>query len=97
MHFVEQNRDRKWKIPRTVLEARTWYFSSFGARGRKKGHFLYHLFCSKETFLTFLFYLNVWCIECTFRYTYFYKSKNITSSTFLLVFERSEDLSLSLI
>ena len=35
MHFVEQNRDRKWKIPRTVLEARTWYFSSYKNRELK--------------------------------------------------------------
>ena len=34
---------------------------------RKRGHFLYCLFCQKKIFLTFVFYLNVYCIEYTFR------------------------------
>ena len=34
---------------------------------KKKGHFLYHLFCPPEFFLTFVFYLNLQCIEYTFR------------------------------
>ena len=33
----------------------------------KRGHFLYHLFCQKEFFLTFVFYLNVQSVEYTFR------------------------------
>ena len=34
---------------------------------KKKGYFLYRLFCPKEILLTFVFYLNVECIEYTFR------------------------------
>ena len=33
----------------------------------KRGHFLYRLFCSKGILSRFLFYLNVYCIEYTFR------------------------------
>ena len=59
---------------------------------QESGHFLYRLFCPKKTFLTFVFYLNVQCIEYTFRiYTHLY-IKNITSCTFLLVFKIVENL-----
>ena len=69
----------KWKIPHTVLERQTLCFSSYKnrklkvklwwvvARERKTRAFLYHLFCPKKILLTFVFYLNVRCIECTFR------------------------------
>ena len=33
----------------------------------KRGHFLYRSFCSKKIFLTFVSYLNIWCIEYSFR------------------------------
>ena len=33
----------------------------------KRGHFLYYLFCPKDIFLIFVFYLNVQCIEYFFR------------------------------
>ena len=52
--------------------------------------FLNHLLCSKEFFLTFVVYLNVWCISVLntlSEYTYLHISKNITSYTFLLVFK----------
>ena len=32
---------------------------------QKRVHFQYHLFCLKETFLTFVFYLNVYWIKHT--------------------------------
>ena len=46
------------------LKAKLWWV---GARERKRGHFLYRLFCLKEDFLRFVFYHNVKCIEYTFR------------------------------
>ena len=64
-------RKRKWKISHTVLERRTFCFSSYKNRKlivklwelalakEKRGHFLYRLFCLKEIFLRFLFYLDV--------------------------------------
>ena len=36
---------------------------SQSTRQKKKRDFLYRLFCPKETFLTFVFYLNVQCIN----------------------------------
>ena len=33
----------------------------------QRGYFLYRLFCLKEIFLTFAFYLNVYCIEYSLR------------------------------
>ena len=41
INFNKTKRNRKWKIPRTVLERQTLC-----------------LFCTKESFLTFVFYLN---------------------------------------
>ena len=38
-----------------------------GLAKEESGHFLYRLFCAKETFSKFVFYLNVQCIENTFR------------------------------
>ena len=38
---------------------------------KEKGeHFLYRLFCPKEIFLTFVFYLSIKCIE--YKYFTFY-------------------------
>ena len=51
------------------------------------GHVLYRLFCPKEIFLTFVFYLNVQCIEYIFRRYVLLHIKKKTSYTFLLVFE----------
>ena len=46
------------------------------------------LYCLKEFFSTFAFYLNVQYVNTLAEYTYFYISKrNITSYTFLLVFK----------
>ena len=61
---------------------------SGSSRKKKRRHFLYRFFCPKEYFLTLAFYLNVWCIEYTFRKS----EKNITSYTFLLNFEIVESL-----
>ena len=78
-NFNKNDWNRKWKIPHTVLERRTLCFSSYknpkmklelwwvGARERIKRHFLYHLFCPKKIFLTFVFYLDLLCIKYTFR------------------------------
>ena len=72
-------RNRKWKIPHTVSERRTLCFSSYkncklkvkllcvGPRKRKKKVFLVLFILSEKVFLTFVFYINVYCIEHTFR------------------------------
>ena len=83
------------KIPDIVLERRILCFSSFqiksktmmscSLRNKKRKHFLYRLFCMNFFFLTFVFYVNVWCIEHTL--TIFYISKSIASYTFLLFFK----------
>ena len=60
--LTNTKRNPKWKIPHKVLEWQTLCFSSYknrklklklwwvGAHERKKGHFLYRLFCPKEFF-----------------------------------------------
>ena len=40
---------------------------SWSSRKKKRGIFVYCLFCPKEVFLTFVFYLNAQCIEHNFR------------------------------
>ena len=64
-----------------------------------RGHFLYRLFCPNEIFLTIVFYLNAYCIQCIMysEYTCFYISINITSYAFLLVFKIVENHQWSLI
>ena len=60
---------------------------------KKKSAFLYRLICTKEIFLTFVFYLNICVLLHTLsKYIYFYISKNITSYNFLLVFKIVESL-----
>ena len=84
----------KWKIPHTVLERQTLCFSSYKnrqlkvklwwvvARERKT-----RAFCPKKILLTFVFYLNVRCIECTLRIYILLQIKKHFSYTFLLVFK----------
>ena len=84
--LIKTKRNRKWKIPHTVLERRALCFNPcknrklivklwwVRARKRKKRAFLYRLF---------------WILS---EYTYFYISKNITSYTFLLVFKSVKSL-----
>ena len=59
---------------------------------RKKGDFLYRLFCPKKVFLAFAFISIHSLLNTLSEYTYFYISKNITSYTFLLVFKIVESL-----
>ena len=40
---------------------------SWSSRKRKRGLFLYRLFCPKAVFLRFVFHLNVQCVEHNFR------------------------------
>ena len=49
---------------------------------------MYHLFCPKKIFLTFVFYLKSMykVLNTISQCTYFYKSKNITSYTFVACF-----------
>ena len=71
---------QEWQIKsKTVM--------SWSSRKKKEGIFLYHLFSPEEFFLTFVFYLNLQCIN-----KYFYISKNITSYKFLFVFKIVESL-----
>ena len=64
-------RNRKWKIPHTLFERQTSCFSSYKNRElkvncdeleltkEKMGHLLYCLLSPKESFLTFVFFLDV--------------------------------------
>ena len=81
--LIKTRRDRKREIPNTVLEKRTLCFSSYKNRRlsswKKRWHFIYRLFCPKEIFfLTFVYGI----LNTLLEYTYFYKSKNITSYYF---------------
>ena len=59
----------------------------------KKGHFLYRLFCVKGIFLTFVFCLNVWCIEYTCKISIFFKyQKKLGHTLLLLVFNIVESI-----
>ena len=76
---MKSKRNRKWKIPHTVLQRWTLCFSSrknrklkvklwwIGARERKKRTFFVPLILCEGIFLWFVFYLNVKCIEYTLR------------------------------
>ena len=64
---------------------------------QKRGHFLYHLLCPKEICLKFVFYLNVWCTECTFRIYILLHIKNCYFIHFFCLFLKlSEAFSVSL-
>ena len=77
--LIKTKRNRKWKIPYTVLERRTLCFSSYKnrklkvklwwveARERKMRAFFALFILPEGIFLTFVFYLNVKCTEYTFR------------------------------
>ena len=72
--LIKTERNRKSKIPHIVLERRTLCFNSFknhklkiklrwvGARERKKRAFFLPFILSEWIFLTFVFYLNLYCI-----------------------------------
>ena len=64
INLIKTKRNRKWKIPHTVLERQSLCFSSYKNRKLKvkpckRVDFWYSLFCSKGIFLRFAFYLNV--------------------------------------
>ena len=63
---------------------------SWSSRKKKRGHVLHHLFCPRESYLTFVFYLSE--LNILSEYTCFYTSKNITSETFLLIFKVVKNL-----
>ena len=62
---------------------------------KKRGHFLYHLFCVKETFVTYVFYLNFWCIEFQNIHTLIYQ-KTLLHTLFGLLLKLLKAFSLSL-
>ena len=65
---------------------------SWRSRKKKEGIFLYCLFCPKEIFLTFIFYLNVQCIEYAFKiYIVLHSRKTLLHTLVLLVFKIVEN------
>ena len=59
--------------------------------------FLYLWFCLKETFLTFVFYVNVYWVEYTFRISIlFYIKKHYFIHFYCLFLKSSKDFSVSL-
>ena len=61
--------------------------SWIGIRERKESAFVQRLSCPKEIFLTFVFYLNVWCIEKNSRmYILFHIKKQHYFVHFLCLF-----------
>ena len=58
-----------------------------GAQKKNEGIFC-TVYCLKEIFLTFAFYLNVWCIEYTFgTYTFFFIRTSKLLFFFFFIFE----------
>ena len=69
--LIKMKENQKWKILHTVFERQTLCFCTYKNHelkiklyeleltDKRRGHFLYHLFCLKEIFLGFVFYLNV--------------------------------------
>ena len=107
--MIKTKRNRKWEIPYTVLERRTLCFSSYKNRKlkvkrdelelaeEKRGQFLHGLFCLKGVSLTFAFYLNVQCIENTFRiYILLHIKKHYIIHFCCLILISSKALSVSL-
>ena len=98
MNFNKNETESKWKVPLTVLDRRTLCFSSsknrklnvkpgwVGARNRKRGHFFQRLFWPHGIFLTFVFYLNLQCIEYTFRIYILLHIKKYYSIPFCFLF-----------
>ena len=86
--LIKTKRNRKWKIPYTVLERRTLWFSSYknrklkvrlwwlGARERKKRAFFAPVILPEENFFNTCVYLNVTVYWIHFQnIIYFYISK----------------------
>ena len=97
---IKPKRNRKWKIPHTVLERRTLSFSSHkncklkvklwwvGAHERKKRAFcIVFFFVWKELFYDCCFISMYSVLIALSEYTYFYISKKITSYTFAVCFK----------
>ena len=64
---------------------------------KKRGHFLYRLFCPKKTFPTFVFYLNVYYIEYAFRiFILLYIKKHYFIHFFCLFWKSRKAFSVSL-
>ena len=68
---------------------------SWGSRKKKEVIFLYRLFCSKEKFLTFVFYLNYSVLNTFVIYNILYIKKYqkiLLRTLLLLVFKTVESL-----
>ena len=71
---------------------------SWRSRKKERGHFLYCLFCPKEIFLVFVFYLTYSVLNTRSEYTYFYVLTIIALYTFFCLFLKlSKAFSVSLI
>ena len=71
MHFVEYNINAN-NNPNNNSFRKTNLYKNLKLKPKeltkeKRWYFLYRLFCPKKTFFASLFYLNVRCIEHTFR------------------------------
>ena len=97
---IKPKRNRKWKIPHTVLERRTLSFSSHkncklkvklwwvGAHERKKRAFcIVFFFVWRELFYDCCFISMYSVLIALSEYTYFYILKKITSYTFAVCFK----------
>ena len=98
INFNKNDMESKTENPQTVLEKRTLRFSSYKnlklkgktimswSSRKRRGNFLYRLFCTKGNFLRFTFYLNYSVLKTLSENTYFCTSKNITSYTSVACF-----------
>ena len=94
-------RNWKKKIPHTVLEIRTFCFSSYKnhkwnvklwwveARGRKKRAFFVPFILSEGNFFNKLIYVNVYCIKHSFKKHYFITYQKALLHTLFFLFLKS--------
>ena len=88
---IKTKRNRKRKIPHTVLEKRTMCFISYKNRKERRRHFLYRLFCPKRIYLNVLPQCLVYWIHFQNIHTFAYR-KTLIHTLLLLVFKIVESL-----
>ena len=106
--LIKMKRNRKQKIPHTILERRPLYFSSYKNRKlkvklwlvwdceRKKRAFFVLFIFSEGNFFNICFISIHSVLNTLSEYTFFYISKNPTSYTLCLFLKWSKDFSISL-
>ena len=97
-------RNRKWKVPDTVLERWAWCFSSYKsqklkvkqwwneAHDREKRAFFAPSILSEENFFNSCVLSQRICIKCISEYTYFFKSITLLHTLLLPAFKIVESL-----